>query len=138
MASHNVSPGLFKSKDAEPEATLELFEDYCETMERVFRLTRRIHPTSGARIDFDDAEKKDLIQVEGVRTCRTCSSMLGWWWTDTYKEAVDKIKNALKKCNDHIIKLYSKINVHCFGTYYIDIFCKYSNNFIDNKSMFGE
>ena len=59
MAGHAVSPGIFKSKDAEPEATLELFSDYCETMERVFRLRRRIHPTTGARIEFDDAEKKD-------------------------------------------------------------------------------
>ena len=53
-AGHAVSPGIFKSKDAEPEATLELFSDYCETMERVFRLRRRIHPTTGERIDFDD------------------------------------------------------------------------------------
>ena len=64
-AGYAVSPGIFKSKDAEPEATLELFSDYCENMERVFRLRRRIHPTTGARIDFDDAEKKDLIMVEG-------------------------------------------------------------------------
>ena len=42
MAGHTVSPGLFKSKDAEPEATLELFDDYCETMEQVFRLSRRL------------------------------------------------------------------------------------------------
>ena len=63
-AGHAVSPGIFKSKDAEPEATLELFSDYCENMERVFRLRRRIHPTTGARINFDDAEKKDLIIVQ--------------------------------------------------------------------------
>ena len=65
MAGHSVSPGCFKSKDAEPEATLELFEDYLENMQRVFRLTRRIHPTTGAKIEYDDAEKKDLILVEG-------------------------------------------------------------------------
>ena len=65
MAGHTVSPGVFKSKDAEPEATLELFSDYVEVMERVFRLRRRIHPTTGDRIDFDNAEKKDLLIVEG-------------------------------------------------------------------------
>ena len=48
---------------------------------------------------------------------------------------------GISKYNDHIIKLYSNIKVHCFGSYYIDIlyiFCKYSNSFIDNKSMVGE
>ena len=55
MAGYTVSPGIFKSKDAEPEATLELFADYCETMERVFRITRRIHPTTGNKIEYDDA-----------------------------------------------------------------------------------
>ena len=65
MAGHTVSPGLFKSKDAEPEATLELFSGYCEVIERVFRLRRRLHPATGDKIEFDDAEKKDLIIVEG-------------------------------------------------------------------------
>ena len=65
MAGHSIGPGLFKSKDAEPEATLELFADYCDTMERVFRLRRRIHPTTGAKIDFDNDEKKDHLIVEG-------------------------------------------------------------------------
>ena len=46
MAGHTVSAGVFKMKDAEPEATLELFSDYCEVMKRVFRLRRRIHPTT--------------------------------------------------------------------------------------------
>ena len=35
MAGHNLSPGVFKSKDAEPEATLELFKDYLKVMECV-------------------------------------------------------------------------------------------------------
>jgi len=40
------------------------FDNYLENMQRVFRLTRRIHPTTGAKIEYDDAEKKDLILVE--------------------------------------------------------------------------
>ena len=52
IAGHKVSPGVFKSKDAGPEATLALFEDYLKVMERVFRLSRRIHPTIGAKIAF--------------------------------------------------------------------------------------
>ena len=49
-------------------------------MERVFRLTRRIHPTSRAKIDYDDNEKKDLILVDGGEDmhCGTSSSILGW------------------------------------------------------------
>ena len=64
-SAYAPSPGPFKSKDADPEATLELFEDYLETMERVFRLSRRINPATGQRIDFDNDEKKDMIIVEG-------------------------------------------------------------------------
>ena len=58
MAGHAVSPGLIKSKDAEPEAMLERLSDYCDTMERVFCLRRQIHPTTGAGIDFDDMKVK--------------------------------------------------------------------------------
>ena len=65
MAGHTVNAGVFKAKDAEPEATLELFNDYCEIMKRVFRLRRRIHPATGDRIEFDNDEKKDLLLVEG-------------------------------------------------------------------------
>ena len=65
MTSYAPSPGPFKAKDAEPEATLELFNDYLETMQMVFRLSRRIHPVTGAKIDFDDDEKKDMLKVEG-------------------------------------------------------------------------
>ena len=67
-------------------------------MERVFRLRRRIHPTTGARIDFDDAEKKDLIMVEGGEDMQKLFKYTGKVLdTDTYQEAVDKIKAALKK-----------------------------------------
>ena len=44
---------------------MELFEDYLENMVRVFRLSRRIHPTTGAKVEFDDDEKKDMLIVEG-------------------------------------------------------------------------
>ena len=66
IAGHKVSPGVFKSKDAGPEATLALFEDYLKVMECVQTVeSRRIHPTTGAKIAFDAAKKKDLIGVEG-------------------------------------------------------------------------
>ena len=34
------SPGAFRTKDADPEGTLEMFEKYCESMTRAFRLKR--------------------------------------------------------------------------------------------------
>ena len=116
MASHSVSPGLFKSKDAEPEATLELFADYCETMERVFRLTRRIHPTSGAKIDYDDAEKKDLILVEGGEDMQNLFKHVGLVLeTDTYQQAVDKIAAALKKRGNRTSAVFKLFNGHPQG-----------------------
>ena len=38
MATYMPSPGPFKGADADPEATLELFGDYLDKMEKVFRL----------------------------------------------------------------------------------------------------
>ena len=64
MTAYTASPGPFKAGEANPEATLEWFEDYLEMMVRVFRVSRRIHPTTGANIEFDDAEKKDMLIVE--------------------------------------------------------------------------
>ena len=34
MSTYAFSPGLFKAKDADPESTLELFEDYLKNMVR--------------------------------------------------------------------------------------------------------
>ena len=36
MATYMPSPGQFRGADADPEATLELFTDYLEKMEKVF------------------------------------------------------------------------------------------------------
>ena len=44
------SPGAFRTKDADPEGTLELFERYCESMTRAFRLNRRTDPTTGTSV----------------------------------------------------------------------------------------
>ena len=116
MAGHNVSPGVFKSKDAEPEATLELFEDYLKVMERVFRLSRRIHPTTGAKIAFDDAEKKDLIVVEGGEDMANLFEHTGKVLdTDTYEQAVEKIKAALRKRGNRTSAVFKLFNSHAQG-----------------------
>ena len=47
MSALQFSPGGFKAKAAEPEATLEIFDKYETQMQRVFRLNRRINPVTG-------------------------------------------------------------------------------------------
>ena len=64
-AGFQFSPGVFTVKDADPEETLERFELYLEAMKKAFRLNRRVHPTTGAKVEFDDQDKKDIIQLEG-------------------------------------------------------------------------
>ena len=64
MAGYAVNPGPFRAVPADPEGTLEKLEDYCRMMEMVFRLSRRVTAT-GNKIDFDDSEKKDMMQIEG-------------------------------------------------------------------------
>ena len=65
MSMLQFSPGGFKAKTAEPEATLEIFDKYVIQMQRVFRLNRRTNPVTGDRDDFTDAEKKDIMLLEG-------------------------------------------------------------------------
>ena len=65
MSTLQFSPGGFKAKVAEPEATLEIFDKYEVQMQRVFRLNRRTNPVTGDRVDFTDAEKKDIMLLEG-------------------------------------------------------------------------
>ena len=64
-AGFQFSPGEFKVKEADPEQTLERFELYLEAMKKVFRLNRRVDPTTGAKVEFDDMDRKDIMQLEG-------------------------------------------------------------------------
>ena len=117
MAGYAVSQGLFKSKDAEPEATLELFTDYCDTMERVFRLRRRIHIATGDKINFDDAEKKDLIIVEGGEDMQNLFKHVGKVLEgDTYERAVTKIKEALRKRGNRTSAVFKLFNGYSQGS----------------------
>ena len=117
MAGHTVSPGLFKSKDAEPESTLELFSDYCEAMQRVFRLRSRLHPATGDKIEFDDAEKKYLIIVEGGDDMQKLFKHVGQIVEqDTYVQVVGKIKAALKKRGNRTFAVFKLFNGHGQGS----------------------
>ena len=65
MGTYTPSPGPFKPKDADPEATLERFVDYVEKMELVFMVARKLHPVTGDKVEFDSAEKKAMLKIEG-------------------------------------------------------------------------
>ena len=65
MATYMPSPGEFRGADADPEATLELFDDYLEKMDKVYRLSRSYNPLTGEKVDWTSQEKKDLLLVEG-------------------------------------------------------------------------
>ena len=108
------SPGAFKTKDADPEGTLELFERYCESMTRTFRLNRRTDPTTGARVEFDDTDKKDIMQLEGGLDMQDLFKHVGKVLdADTYQQAINKIIAALKKRGNRsaaVFKLFTRMN----------------------------
>ena len=96
-AEFQFSPGQFKVKDADPEQTLESFELYLEAMQKAFRLNRRVNPTTGSKVEFDDQDKKDIIQLEGGHDMVDLFKHVGKVQEgDTYDEAMVKIRRALK------------------------------------------
>ena len=96
-AGFQFSPGVFTVKDADPEETLERFELYLEAMKKAFRLNRRVHPTTGAKVEFDDQDKKDIIQLEGAHDMVDLFKHVGKVQEgDTYDEAIEKIRRALR------------------------------------------
>ena len=116
MSTYAFSPGLFKAKDADPESTLELFEDYLENMVRVFRLSLRIHPTTGAKVEFDDDEKKDMLIVEGGADMNDLFKHVGKVLNeDTYEQATEKIRRGLKGRGNRTSAVFKLFNSHPQG-----------------------
>ena len=66
MTGYMPSPGPFKGRDAEPEATLERFKDYIKTMDMVFSLSQRINPATGTEIAWSDTQKKTCYRWREV------------------------------------------------------------------------
>ena len=116
MATYMPSPGAFKGADADPEATLELFGDYLDKMDKVFRLSRGYNPVTGVKVDWDSKEKKDLLLVEGGEEVSDLFKYVGKVLPgDTYQEAVDKVKAALKKRGNRTSTVFKLFNVHSQG-----------------------
>ena len=95
MASYMPSPGPFKGRDAEPEETLERFNDYMKTMEMVFSLSKRINPATGDEIEWSDMQKKNILQVEGGPEMRNLFEHVGKVQEgDSYQAMVDKVSQG--------------------------------------------
>ena len=90
-------PGAFKVKDANSEQTLERFEQYVEAMRMAFSVNRRVNPTTRGKVEFDNMEKKNIIQLEGGHDMMVLFKQVGKVRDeDTYEAAMDKIRKALK------------------------------------------
>ena len=116
MATYMPSPGPFKGADADPEATLELFGDYLDKMEKVYRLSRGFNPVTGVKVDWSSEEKKDLLMVEGGDEVSDLFKYVGKVLPgDTYQQAVDKVKAALKKRGNQTSAVFKLFNTHAQG-----------------------
>ena len=121
MATYMPSPGPFKGSDADPEATLELFEDYLEKMEKVYRLSRGYNPVTGVKVDWSSEEKKDLLLVEGGNEVNDLFKYVGKVLPgDTYQQAMDKVKVALKKRGNRTSAVFKLFNTHTQGSQSFD------------------
>ena len=93
---------------------MELFEDYLENMVRVFRLSRRIHPTTGAKVEFDDDEKKDMLIVVGGTDMNDLFKHVGKVLeADTY--ATEKIRKGPKGRGNRTYAVFKLFNSHPQG-----------------------
>ena len=116
MATYMPSPGPFKGADAYPEAMLELFEDYREKMEKVYRVSRGYNPVTGVKVDWSSEEKKDPLLVEGGKEVNDLFKYVGKVLPeDTYQQAVDKVKVALKKRENRTSAVFKLFNTHARG-----------------------
>ena len=64
MASFNLDPGSFKSLDANPGGTLELFTKYVEKMQLVFELAFR--KVDGTPYEPSDKKRKQCFFFVGA------------------------------------------------------------------------
>ena len=116
MATYTPSPGHFKATDADPEATLEKFTDYVDKMKLVFMISRRINTATNQKIEFDDAEKKAMLEIEGgqdmTELLKKCKVEEG----DTYVQAVEKVKTALKGRGNRTSAVFKLFNNHQQGS----------------------
>ncbi len=121
MATYMPSPGQFRGADADPEATLELFTDYLEKMDKVFMVSRGYNPATGNKVDWTSDEKKAILHVEGGNEVAELFKYVGKVLPDdTYAQAVEKVKNALKKRGNRTSAVFKLFNTHHQGSQSFD------------------
>ena len=117
MATYMPSPGA----DADPEATLGMFEDYLAKMDKVYRLSRNFNPVSGLKVDWTSDEKKDLLMIKGGDEVNDLFKYVGKvLQRDTYDQAVEKVKVALKKRGNRTSAVFKLFNTHSQGSQSFD------------------
>ena len=90
----------FQSVDANPGATLQKFDDYVEQIELLFQLTFR--KSDGTSFDPTDADKKAMLLFKGGKDMKNLFQHVGKvLQTDSYSQAVTKIKEGLKEDAHH-------------------------------------
>ena len=81
----------------------------------VFRLSRRVTST-GTKVDFDDSEKKDMIQIEGGEDMMQLFRFMGKVQeADSYQQAIGKIKTALKETGNRTSAVHRLYTAHSQG-----------------------
>ena len=121
MATYMPSPGQFRGADADPEATLELFTDYLEKMDKVFMVSRGYNPATGNKVDWTSDEKKAILHVEGGNEVAELFKYVGKVLPeDTYAAAVEKVKVALKKRGNRTSAVFKLFNNHHQGSQSFD------------------
>ena len=116
MATYTPSPGHFKATDADPEATLEKFTDYVDKMKLVFMISRRINTATNEKIEFDDAEKKAMLEIEGGQDMSELLKKCKVEDRDTYAQTVEKVKAALKGRGNRTSAVFKLFNNHQQGS----------------------
>ena len=98
-----------------------LFRDYLDKMEKVYRLSRGYNPVTGVEVDWSSEEKKDLLMVEGGDEVSNLLKYVGKVLPgDTYEQAVDEVKAALKKRGKRTSAVFKLLNTHAQGSQSFD------------------
>ena len=94
----NFDPGCFKSLDANPGGTLELFDKYTERMSLIYELAFR--KSDGTPYEPTDKEKKAMLLFRGGDDMRDLFQHVGKVKdTDSYAEAINIRKGLQDQIN---------------------------------------
>ena len=100
---NSLSLPHFRSSDADPGATLKSFNEYTEQIDLLAQLAFR--KADGSAYTPSDNEKKALLQLKGGRDMKSLLTFTGnVLSTDTYEQALEKVRNALKARTNSVVQ----------------------------------